>query len=121
MTRCLSENFKMNVRQPVMKPVLGVLGGMGGLASAEFARTIYESNREQIEQNSPIVILISDPTFPDRTRAILTGSHDELLAQLSRKLEMLYSFDVARVVLACMTLHYALPLLAERLQRRIVS
>jgi aspartate racemase len=104
-----------------MKPVLGVLGGMGGLASAEFARTIYESNSEQVEQNSPGVILISDPTFPDRTRAILTGSHGELLEQLSRKLETLYSLDVARVVLACMTLHYALPLLAEGLRRRIVS
>ena len=28
------------------KPVLGVLGGMGGLASAEFVKTVYEISGE---------------------------------------------------------------------------
>jgi len=104
-----------------MKPALGILGGMGALASAEFVRTVYESNPEQIEQDSPVVILISDPTLPDRTRAILTGSHGELLDHVSRKIEALYSLKASRVVLACVTLHYITPMLAERLRRGIVS
>ena len=104
-----------------MRPALGILGGMGGLASAEFVRTIYESNPEQIEQNSPVVILISDPTFPDRTQAILTGSHSEILDRVSRKIETLYSLGASRVALACVTLHYVLPMLDERLRRGIVS
>ena len=49
-----------------MKAVWGIMGGMGGLASAEFVRTIYEYNAREIEQDSPVLILYSDPTFPDR-------------------------------------------------------
>jgi aspartate racemase len=104
-----------------MRPALGILGGMGGLASAEFVKTIYESNPKQIEQDAPLVILISDPTFPDRTQAILTGSHGEILDQVSRKIETLYGLGASRVALACVTLHYVLPMLTERLRRGIVS
>lgn len=48
---------------------LGVLGGMGPLASAEFLKTIYECSVAGGEQRSPSVIMYSDPTFPDRTEA----------------------------------------------------
>jgi len=94
---------------------------MGGVASAEFVRTIYESNAEQVEQDAPVAILISDPTFPDRTRAILTGLHGEILERVSRRIEMLYSLGASKVVLACVTLHYILPMLDERLRRGIIS
>ena len=53
------------------KQVLGVLGGMGGLASAEFVKTVYEISGEGVEQEQagPVVLMYSDPAFPDRTAA----------------------------------------------------
>jgi aspartate racemase len=75
------------------KPVLGVLGGMGGLASAEFVRTVYEISGEVCsrEQDAPVVVMYSDPTFPDRTEAFLRGETQPLLNKLIEALELLNS------------------------------
>ena len=50
-----------------MRTILGILGGMGPLASAEFVRSVYELNVQTKEQASPVCVLYSDPTIPDRT------------------------------------------------------
>ena len=41
--------------------VLGVVGGAGPLASAEFTKTIYEFSLGEREQEAPIVLLYSIP------------------------------------------------------------
>ena len=48
--------------------LLGVLGGMGPLASAELVHTIYRLNVAEPEQGSPALLLRSDPSIPDRQR-----------------------------------------------------
>ena len=55
------------------KEILGVVGGMGPLASAEFVKTIYEHSLGEREQASPTVLMHSDPTFPDRTQLLPCG------------------------------------------------
>lgn len=103
------------------KTFLGVLGGMGPLASAEFLKTIYEQDPGEHEQQSRPVILYSDPSFPDRTEALLAGSYDVLLKQLEESLECLIELGVSRIVICCITIHYLLPLLPAYLRREIVS
>jgi aspartate racemase len=46
---------------------LGVLGGMGPLASAEFLKTIYEESLDGPEQTAPQVVLHSDGSSPGCT------------------------------------------------------
>jgi aspartate racemase len=94
---------------------------MGPLASAEFLRTIYEQSLGGREQESPRVVLYSDPTFPDRTDALLAGEYDELLARLVEALERLLALGVSRVVICCITIHHLLPLLPADLRARVVS
>jgi len=101
--------------------VYGVVGGMGPLASVEFVRTIYEFGLHEREQNSPTVILYSDPSFPDRTTAFLKGDDDLLLAQLKRVIRELCEMNAARIVLCCVTIHYLLPRLSAELRERIWS
>ena len=101
--------------------VYGVVGGMGPLASAEFLKTIYEFGLREREQNSPTVILYSDPSFPDRTTAFLKGDDDILLAQLKRVVGELCEMNVERIVLCCITIHYLLPRLSPDLRSRIWS
>lgn len=105
------------------KPVLGVLGGMGGLASAEFVKTIYEFSGETsaLEQAAPIVLLHSDPTFPDRTEAFLRGDTQLLLARLIEALESLCEMGATEIVICCMTIHYLLPQVPRVLRERIIS
>ena len=102
-------------------PVLGIVGGMGPLASNEFLRTIYRFHLADPEQGSPRCILDSDPTFPDRTTAILAGRVAELAAPLEQTVKNLSAAGASRVVIACVTVHCALPWLAPPERRRIVS
>lgn len=105
------------------KPVLGVLGGMGGLASAEFVKTVYEFSGEvyRYEQDEPVVLMYSDPAFPDRTEAFLRGETQPLLTRLIDALELLYGMGASQVVICCMTIHYLLPEVPEALRKPIIS
>ncbi|MDX6695908.1 MAG: aspartate racemase [Blastocatellia bacterium] len=100
---------------------LGVLGGMGALASAEFLRTIYEENVGAAEQDAPVVMLYSDPTFPDRTDAFLRGEAQLVNAPLIEALNRLSQLGAKRIVMCCMTIHYLVPGLPAELKERIVS
>jgi len=101
--------------------VYGVVGGMGPLASAEFLKTIYEFGLRDQEQNSPTVILYSDPSFPDRTTAFLKGDDDVLLAHLKRVIGRLFDLNAVKIVLCCITIHYLLPRLSADARARIWS
>ena len=105
------------------KPVLGVLGGMGGLASAEFVKTVYELSGEvsDQEQAGPVVVMYSDPAFPDRTTAFLRGETQPILTRLIDALDLLDRMGASHFVICCMTIHYLLPQLPAALRERIIS
>jgi aspartate racemase len=110
------------MKQGHRQKMLGVIGGMGPLASAEFLKTIYEYNFAiEHEQKLPRVVLYSDPTFPDRTEVLLKGDYNLLLARLIEALYYLCELDVSRIVICCITSHYLLPKLPEELRKRIIS
>lgn len=102
--------------------VLGILGGMGPLSSAEFLKTIYQHPPEnEREQDSPAVMVYSDPDFPDRTEAFLKGDDDVVLEKLVEALTCLLSMGATRIVICCVTIHYLLPRLPDELRSRIIS
>jgi aspartate racemase len=100
---------------------LGILGGMGPLASAEFLSTIYRLHTKGPEQRAPVCLLYSDPSFPDRTEAILNGSTDELTRRTTEAVEALLRLGADRVVMACVTLHHVFPELPAELRERMIS
>jgi aspartate racemase len=104
-----------------MKPVLGILGGLGPLASADFLLSIYDYNLPGVEQDSPRVILYSDPTFPDRTEIFHAGRDRELLALVHSALDQLCAMGVTKIVMACITLHHLVPQIRPDLRRKIIS
>jgi aspartate racemase len=101
--------------------VLGVIGGLGPLASAEFLKTIYEYTLGQDEQAAPCVMMYSDPSFPDRTEALLNGKSDVMLAKLLQALERLDELGISKTVICCVTMHHLLPLLPNRFRSRLLS
>lgn len=101
--------------------LLGILGGMGPLASAEFLKTIYECNVSHLEQEAPACILYSNPAFPDRTDAILNGSGHVFLALLIEALETLCRMGANKLVISCITSHYFLPAIPTHLRDRVIS
>jgi aspartate racemase len=104
-----------------MKKILGVLGGMGPVASAEFLKTIYDYSEGEREQEFPVVFVYSDPTFPDRTDAFLKGEEDVVLRQLEKALKALLQMNASKIVICCMTIHHLLPRLSPDLSEKIIS
>lgn len=100
---------------------LGVLGGMGPLASAEFVRTVYEHVRGAREQDDPAVLLYSDPSFPDRTEALLAGEDERIAMALEAALRLLLRMGADRLVVCCMTAHHVFPRLSPAVRERLVS
>lgn len=101
--------------------ILGIIGGLGPLASAELVKTIYEYSRAPTEQQLPVCILLSDPTCPDRSDAIESGSAAEVTESLTRSLETLCEVGASKVVIACVTMHYFLPMIAPALRMKVLS
>jgi aspartate racemase len=100
---------------------LGILGGLGPLASSEFLDTVYKLNLADPEQGAPKCILYSDPSFPDRTQAILRGDTRELSERLARALAALRGLGAERTIIACVTIHHILPEIAAGLRDSVIS
>jgi aspartate racemase len=101
--------------------VLGIVGGLGPLASAEFVRTVYRCATWEREQDAPRVLMDSNPAFPDRTSAFLAGEEHTVSPMLEEVLGGLLERGATRLVICCMTAHHLLPRLPAELRRPIVS
>jgi aspartate racemase len=101
---------------------LGILGGLGPLASLAFLSTIYECNRSgSIEQDYPDIILHSLSSMPDRTRSLLSSDEDTLAAPLIRNLRTLNACGVAKIVICCFTSHALIHRLPPEIRAKVVS
>jgi aspartate racemase len=84
--------------------VLGVLGGMGPLASAHFMVRLTELTPAARDQDHIPAVLWSDPRVPDRTEARLAGGADPLPALL-RGLRGLEEAGCGAIAIPCNTAH----------------
>ncbi|MDR1873437.1 MAG: amino acid racemase, partial [Synergistaceae bacterium] len=87
------------------KKVLGVLGGMGPAATAEFLSILARDAPAETDQQHPSVLMISDPSIPDRGQAIL-GAGEDPTPRLRRGLERLVEFGAEVLAVPCNTAHY---------------
>jgi len=84
--------------------VLGVLGGMGPLASAQFMLRLTLLTPAERDQDHIPAVLWSDPRVPDRTAARLAGGEDPL-PWLVRGLRGLEAAGCGAVAIPCNTAH----------------
>ena len=101
--------------------VIGVLGGMGPMASAEFLKTIYTCCRGEQEQEFPIVMVYSDPTIPDRTSAFRAGRPDEVLEPLIIAFNRLLGMGATKLMMCCMTSHHLVSEFPDTIRERLIS
>jgi aspartate racemase len=107
--------------QAVRQPLIGVVGGMGPLASARLLQTVYALGAAADEQQAPRILLWSDPQVIDRTEALESGRLDELRQALARSVGSLVNAGASRVLIACLTAHVVLGDLPSELTERCVS
>ena len=88
-----------------MSKILGILGGMGPLATVDFLQKLIEETPAQRDQDHIPVIVYSVPQIPDRPPAIV-GSGESPLPHMLRGVQTLRSAGAAAVAIACNTAHY---------------
>ena len=101
--------------------MLGILGGLGPLASAEFMKTIYEHCGGACEQEYPAIVMLSDPSFPDRTEAFERGEDDLVRKRFVGSLCHLQEMGADKIIVCCVTLHHLLPRLPLHLREHVIS
>lgn len=84
--------------------VLGVLGGMGPLASAQFMLRLTLLTPADRDQDHIPAVLWSDPRVPDRTAARLDGGEDPL-PHLLRGIAGLEAAGCGAIAIPCNTAH----------------
>ncbi|WP_052214674.1 aspartate/glutamate racemase family protein [Belnapia sp. F-4-1] len=87
-----------------MTKILGVLGGMGPLASAQFMLRLTLLTPAERDQEHIPAVLWSDPRVPDRTAARLSGGEDPLPALL-RGIRGLEAAGCGAIAIPCNTAH----------------
>lgn len=101
--------------------VLGVIGGMGPLASQLFYKMIIQDTDAKQDQDHINMILLSHATMPDRTEAILTDRTEELLSRLTEDLKILEQSGADYVAIPCNTCHVLLQQLQQRTRLPIIN
>lgn len=88
-----------------MGKILGVLGGMGPAAAAEFLRLLALHTSAKTDQEHIITYMIGDPTIPDRTEFILGGSVNPA-TKIKANLDKLIAIGAEVLASPCNTAHY---------------
>lgn len=103
------------------RKILGVLGGMGPLATQLFYKMIITKTDAGCDQDHLNMIILSHATMPDRTKEILEGRSEELLELLTADAAMLEANGAAAIAIPCNTSHVLLPRLQERINIPIID
>ena len=95
-----------------MKKTIGILGGMGPLATADLYRKIIEQTKADRDNDHIRVYIDGNAAIPDRTAAILHGGEDPVPEFMSA-LRRLVACGADCIIMPCNTAHYFLPRLQE--------
>jgi aspartate racemase len=93
-------------------PLVGVLGGMGPAATADFYGKLIRATPATNDQEHVRVVIWADPTVPDRSAALLGGGPDPtpLIEQGARALA---AAGAELIAIPCNTAHAFLPRIEE--------
>ena len=91
-----------------MKKTIGILGGMGPLATADLFRKITLFTKAGCDNDHIRVYIDSNAQIPDRTAAILNGGKDPL-PEMRSALHSLEACGASCVIMPCNTAHYFYP------------
>ncbi len=103
-----------------MKKSIGILGGMGPLATADLFRKITVLTKAGCDNDHIRVFIDSNPAIADRTAAILSGGKDPL-PEMRAALRSLEACGASCVIMPCNTAHYFLPVLQSETKLPFLS
>ena len=88
-----------------MKKTIGIIGGMGPLATADLFEKIIANTQAGCDQDHIRVAIDSNTNIPDRTAAILHGGKDPV-REMVRSALALEGMGADLLIMPCNTAHY---------------
>lgn len=85
---------------------LGILGGVGPLASVRFSEMMINMTDAHTDQEHIPLLMFNDNTIPDRTSFILGRSDVNPVPKMLNGIKKLVDFGSDYVVITCNTAHY---------------
>ncbi|MFP5453705.1 aspartate/glutamate racemase family protein [Parvimonas sp. G1604] len=85
---------------------LGVIGGMGPLATVKFYDKVVLNTDAHNDNEHIDLVVLNHSTMPDRTRCIIEKKDLEFLSVIKKDLEILDNIGVDVVAIPCNTSHY---------------
>ena len=85
---------------------LGVIGGMGPLATVKFYDKVVLNTEAHNDNEHIDLIVLNHSTMPDRTRCIIENKDTEFLNEIKKDLEILDKIGVDIVAIPCNTSYY---------------
>ena len=104
-----------------MRPekTLGVLGGMGPAAAADFMRVLAERTPATKDQEHPRTILYSHTAIPDRT-SFLLGKGPDPTEYIKDGLNTLIGWGADYLCVTCNTAHYFVDTFRDEIEKPII-
>lgn len=88
--------------------ILGIIGGMGPLATNIFYKMLIDMTPAHKDQDHINMIILSHATMPDRTKAIESGDLSVLLSKLQEDALFLEKSGASCIAIPCNTSHVVL-------------
>lgn len=102
-----------------IRSVVGILGGMGPAATADFYLKLVQATPAASDQEHLQVLIWSDPTIPDRSEALLTHGADPTPALIAGA-QLLQQSGAAMLAVPCNTAHAFLAAVQAAVQIPII-
>lgn len=87
-----------------MKKTLGIIGGMGPLATADLFRKIVEQTEAARDQDHIHILIDNNTNIPDRTAALLSGGESPV-PELQKSAARLTAMGAEGLMMPCNTAH----------------
>lgn len=85
---------------------LGVIGGLGPMASAYFMQLLTQMSDAQTDQDHMDILMYSRPSVPDRTKYIIGESEDNPVPDMVMAGKKLKEMGADILAIPCITAHY---------------
>ena len=85
---------------------LGVIGGLGPLATAYFFELVVRMTEAETDQEHVEMIILNDPSVPDRTSYVIGNSSESPLPAMIGMGQQLAALGAENIAIPCITAHY---------------
>ncbi|QQK07856.1 aspartate/glutamate racemase family protein [Miniphocaeibacter halophilus] len=85
---------------------LGIIGGMGPLATSLFMKRIVEKTQAHKDQDHINTIVSNHATLPDRTEVIKNNKPEEFLSKIDEDIKLMEFAKVDNIAIPCNTSHF---------------